>query len=272
MSRIASISRNLSYTTVVHNGIAFPLFWIFLPKKGNSHTRERIQLLDQFIEVFGANTIACLLGDREFIGHTWFAYLQKHHIEFHIRIKSNMNVARTHGTLAPARNFFRSLPVSTFCTLIGPRQVCGHLLWVTGMRLPSGEYLIVVSNKECDQVLEKYKKRWKIEVLFQALKSRGFQFEETHLHDAKRLKTLFAVLAIAFCWAYHVGAWRHVVKPIRIKTHQRPAKSIFRYGFDWMRQALLNPDDKREQLDQVLTLLWNALTAPKCHVYHLYPM
>jgi hypothetical protein len=42
-------------------------------------------------------------------------------------------------------------------------------------------------------------RRWKIKVLFEALKSRGFIFEDTHLKDEKRLNTLFAVLAIAFC-------------------------------------------------------------------------
>ena len=113
---------------------------------------------------------------------------------------------------------------------------------------------------------------WQMEVLFQALKSRGFNLEATHLKDEERLKTLFSVLTIAFCWSYHVGAWRHVVKPIRIKKPQRPAKSIFRYGFDWIRQAVLNPDDQGDLLTHVLTLLWNALTGPKSHVYQLYPI
>jgi hypothetical protein len=121
-------------------------------------------------------------------------------------------------------------------------------------------------------VLDEYKKRWKIAVLFEALKSRGFNFEDTHLKDENRLQTLFAVLALAFCWASHVGAWRHEVTPIRIKTHQRPATSIFRYGFDWIRQALFNPEDKPELLTHVLTLLWQALTGPKALVYQLYPM
>lgn len=263
---------NFLVLSVVHDGIAFPLFWIFLPKKGNSNTRERIQLLDRFLEVFGAHKIDCLLADREFIGEKWFAYLMKHHIEFHIRVKENMNLSRANGTLAPARNFFRSLPLTTYCTLSGPRLVCGHILWVTGMRLPSGEYLIIASHNNTEHVMEKYQKRWKIEVLFQALKSRGFNFEDTHLKDEKRLKTLFSVLTLAFCWAYHVGAWRHMVKPIRIKKHQRPAKSIFRYGFDWIRQAVLNPDDKRDLLTHVLTLLWNALTATRSHLYQLYSM
>ena len=269
---LGCFSINFLVLSVVHQGTAFPIFWTFLPKKGSSNTKERIALLNRFVTTFGAHKIDCLLADREFIGETWFAYLKAHHIRFRIRIKRDMNVSRRHGNVSPALNFFRSLPVSTYCTLHEARQVCGHQLWVTGMRLPSGDYLIIVSDDYSDHVLEEYKKRWKIEVLFEALKSRGFNFEDTHLKDEKRLQTLFSVLTIAFCWAYHVGAWRHEVKPIRIKKHQRPAKSIFRYGFDWIRQALFNPQDKLELLAHVLNLLGQALTGPKANLYQLYPM
>lgn len=183
-----------------------------------------------------------------------------------------MNISRTNGSLSPASNFFRSLPLATYCTLHGPRLICGHLLWVTGMRMPDGEYVMVVSDSQSDEVLEEYKRRWKIEVLFEALKSRGFNFEDTHLKDEKRLNTLFAVLAIAFCWAYHVGAWRHSVKPIRMKKHQRPAQSVFRYGFDLIRHAFFNPEDKSDLLNRALKLLWQALMGPKNLLYQLYPM
>jgi Transposase DDE domain len=263
---------NFLVLSVVHQGIAFPIFWTLLPKKGNSNTKERIELLNRFIAVFGTYKIDCLLADREFIGKEWFAYLKAHHIRFHIRIKRDMHIARTNGRLAPAMNFFRSLPLATYCTLHGPRLICDNRLWVTGMRLPDGEYVIVVSDTQSDHVMEEYKRRWKIEVLFESLKSRGFNFEDTHLQDEKRLNTLFAVLAMAFCWAYHVGAWRHEVKPVRIKKHQRPATSIFRYGFDWIRHALFNPQDKPELLTHVLNLLWQALTGPKALVYQLYSM
>ena len=171
-----------------------------------------------------------------------------------------MRVSRTTGALSPARNFFRSLPRSTSCSLIGPRLVCGHWLWVTGLRLSCGAYLIVVSNRPGHRALEMYKQRWQVEVLFEALKSRGFNpesssgqaFEETRLRDAKRLETLCGVLAIAFCWAYHVGAWWHRLKAIPLKTHQRAAKSLFRHGFDGIRQAVLNVTDKWEQFEQSL--------------------
>ena len=116
-------------------------------QKGQLQYQERIELLGQFLKVLGSDKIDCLVADREFIGAEWFAWLRANHVPFCIRIRHDMKVSRTTGALSPARNFFRSLPRSTSCSLIGPRLVCGHWLWVTGMHLPSGAYLIVVSNR-----------------------------------------------------------------------------------------------------------------------------
>jgi hypothetical protein len=267
---LGSVPINFLVLSIVHQGVAFPLVWNCLSKQGNSNTTERMALLDQFVDLFGTDQVESLLADREFIGKEWFGYLLSKPIPFHIRIKSNMNLARTNGTLAPAQNFFRSLPLGTFCTLMGPRLVCRHLLWVTGRRLASGEYVILLSNNKPEEAMATYKQRWKLEVLFQSLKSRGFRLEETHLTEAKRLKTLLSVLTLAFCWAYHIGAWRHTVKPIRINKHHRPAKSLFRYGFDWIRQALNHLDDKHEHLTHVLTLLENVFTGSKAHIHPSY--
>ena len=263
---------NFLVLSVVHQGTAFPLFGILLPKKGNSNTKERIQLIDQFLDVFGSHKIQYLTGDREFIGQQWFDYLIQHQIQFRLRIKKNMKISRSTGQLSPAENFFRSLPLSTECQLVDRRLVCGHLLWVTGMRIPSGDYLIVVTHDHSSQVLSDYAKRWKIEVLFESLKSRGFNFEDVNLKDQDSLKLLLAVITIAFCWAYHVGAWLNEIKPIQIKKHQRPAKSVFRYGFDWIRHLLFNPKDKQHELQQLLTLLRNTFAGSKGHIYQLYPM
>ena len=60
---------------VVHHGVAFPLVWMMLDKKGNSNTKERCQLWNRFLEIFGDRKIDFLSADREFVGEDWFDYL-----------------------------------------------------------------------------------------------------------------------------------------------------------------------------------------------------
>ena len=124
---LGCFSINFLVLSIVHQGTAFPILWLFLPKKGNSNTKERIELIDQFLAIFGSYKIQYLTADREFIGEVWFRYLIDHKIKFRLRIKKNMNISRSNGQFSPAVNFFRSLPVSTACCLVGRRLVCGHL-------------------------------------------------------------------------------------------------------------------------------------------------
>ncbi len=83
-----------------------------------------------------------------------------------------------------------------------------------------------------------------IEMLFQSLKGRRFRFEETRLPHYERFEKLILLLVIAFCWAHKVGEWHAINKPIsfnRYRESLRPQYSFFRYGFDFIREALFNP-------------------------------
>ena len=62
---------------VAHKGMAIPLFWYLLDKKGNSNYRERSKIIEDFIEVFGLEKIEVLVADREFTGKEWFKWLIK---------------------------------------------------------------------------------------------------------------------------------------------------------------------------------------------------
>ena len=63
-----SLTINVLMLGVVHQGIAFPLFWHLLDKRGNSNTEERFDQLVEFLCVFAPEDIAYLTADREFIG------------------------------------------------------------------------------------------------------------------------------------------------------------------------------------------------------------
>ncbi|HEY9783525.1 MAG TPA: hypothetical protein V6D09_25735 [Leptolyngbyaceae cyanobacterium] len=67
---------NILMLGVVHNRVAFPLLWWMLDKRGNSNTGERIDLLEEFFELFPEVKVAYLSADREFLGKDWFGYLR----------------------------------------------------------------------------------------------------------------------------------------------------------------------------------------------------
>jgi hypothetical protein len=79
-----------------------------------------------------------------------------------------------------------------------------------------------------------------IETLFGALKSRGFNLEDTHLKDPQRLSRLLALLALAFTWAFIVGQWQASVKELKLKKHGYPPKSIFRLGLNMLCRLVTN--------------------------------
>ncbi len=60
---------------VVHQGVAFPLFWWMLDKQGNSNTDERIDLMGEFFLAFPQVEVEDFCADREFMGEEWFEYL-----------------------------------------------------------------------------------------------------------------------------------------------------------------------------------------------------
>ncbi|NEP29364.1 MAG: IS4 family transposase [Moorea sp. SIO1F2] len=240
---------NILMLGVVHEGIAFPLLWTLLEKQGNSNSDERMDLLDRFEALFPDVVIAYLTADREFIGQEWLSYLlMDKPIPFRIRIRqSDLIRSRTRQQAVPGSRYFANLSVGETRVLSGHHWVWGRPVYVIGARLQPTQkgddnFLILVTNHCPEQALSDYTRRWGIETLFAALKTRGFCLESTHFNDAPRLSKLLALLAIAFVWAMKTGLWQHTLKPIPIKSHQRRAKSLFRLGFDYLRSIFTNLD------------------------------
>jgi hypothetical protein len=226
---------NILMLGIVYKCNAIPLFWEMLDKGGCSHTRERKQLLGKAIKMLGKERIRALLADREFIGVKWFKFLMDEGVEFHIRIPKQIKKG---GSLESSRktvyNLFRYLP--QMHKLDYPKQVniLGYRLLVSGMKSKNGEYCVVVSSKNNINSLSEYQKRWTIENMFGAFKTRGFNFEDTHLKDLERIKKLIFVVSIAYFWSIMTGIWLDNINPIKLKNHGRKSISIFRKGFDYL--------------------------------------
>ena len=105
------------------------------------------------------------------------------------------------------------------------------------------ELQIIISFNNPQRANILYKDRWQIESAFKALKSGGFKLEYTHLTEPDRVQKLFALVIIAYTWAYIVGIQLDILKPISIKKkHGRRAKSQMVYGLDYIANMLFSYD------------------------------
>jgi hypothetical protein len=231
---------NVLMLGIVYRGVAIPVYWEVLDKQGNSDTPERIELIKCFIKQFGKDSIAGIFGDREFIGGEWFAWLLKENIAFYIRVKKNHLTTNSRGLEVEIKGLFYGLKPQEERILKGKRKLFGHDLYLVGLGLEDGELLILATSESPENAITLYALRWQIEMLFACLKSKGFNFEDTHIIARNRIKKILVLLSITFAWAHKIGDWRNdCIKKIKVKKHGRLAMSYFRYGLDYFTQAVV---------------------------------
>jgi hypothetical protein len=236
---------NILMISIAYQGMAIPLLWTMLPKRGNSNTDERKELVQRFLSLFGQECIEAILADREFIGDEWFRELIHHRIPFYIRIRENMWITIPGRKPAKALWLFNSLSLNT--AMHYHKIVCidGQWVYLHGMKAFNSkgqiEFVIIASFNPDPTSLTKYKDRWQTETMFKALKSGGFNFEDTHLTNPQRIAKLIALVAVAFIWIYLIGISKNIIKPIKVKKHGRKSYSLFKYGLMFFAHTLLNP-------------------------------
>jgi Transposase DDE domain len=227
-------------------GTSLPLLWTLLPHSGNSTQAERCTLINRFLVAFQSYTdthrISGLLADREFIGKDWFRFLRRKHIPVCIRLKSNTLV---NGQ--PIHHRFKYMnPGQIWSQSTYPVTVYGVKVYLAACFTPKGEVLyLATASRHSTTALAQYARRWGAECLHQALKGRGFNFEDTHLVHPERLSVLLVVLSIALIWCCCSGEQSAQEVEIKVLAHGRPEKSLFRHGLDAIQEAIKHFGDGR---------------------------
>ena len=236
---------NILMLGISYKGTAIPLVWSLLNKRGNSNTKERIALMNELLERLSKKQqqkIRCFVADREFIGNEWLSYLKKQSFRFFIRIRSNTKIRK----MAKQKERFAHEIFNTnhFKVLRKVRMIWGHQLFLGGQQLSDKEWLILVSAQPLSAAKSYYGERWGIEVFFAACKTRGFNFEDTHVTKLERIYNLLFVVAIAFIWAIKTGEYLvengYKIPIKKLKKRKARLYSIFRVGFDYLQEQLLN--------------------------------
>lgn len=237
---------NILALGICYQGCAIPILFTMLPKKGNSNTAERIAIIERFIALFGQDAIGSLLADREFVGQNWVKYLTGKEIKYFIRVKGSFLVCFANGDKIKGSRLFQPLKVGEKAWRDKPVIVCGNLCYITAFcvkgREGKPELQLIISYHQDHCPIKEYKERWQIETMFKAMKSSGFNLEQTHLKSTERLERLLALVMIAYTWAYKTGIFiNDKVKAILKKSHGRKAKSYVKYGLESIAEVLLNP-------------------------------
>lgn len=237
---------NLLVIGIVVKEIAVPIVWMTLPqknKRGNSNTNQRIELMSKLLNVLPSQRIDVLTMDREFTGARWLKWLDKQGVGFIVRIK------KSHKLNGISAQEYRKLPNRKRAQKV---TIWGMELYYASKPIPRGRdpYLHVVSNKyETNQALRIYKKRWSIELLFSHLKKRGFNLEDTHMSDPRKIERLFGVVTMSFFITYSVG---EILATTTNLTVREKRKSIFRLGLETIMELLSN--GKQSALRSFLTI------------------
>lgn len=169
---------NILLLSAVWNGFSLPLMWTLLPHGGSSSQTVRQALLKRFLLVCPAERIGSLLADREFIGQDWFAFLYQHDTAPCIRRPARATIGPCQFPIWAA---FKKLEPGEVRYYHRAIRVYGVSLRVAATKNAAGEALSLAYRGWAKKNLSRYAKRWQTENLHAALKTRGFNLEDTGL-------------------------------------------------------------------------------------------
>ena len=259
---------NVLVVGIAHEKMAFPITWTALPKGGSSGVGDQIEVLERFLQVVDPEAIDVLTADREFISAGWLKRLQEEEIPFSIRIRVDRKLGDTpEGPALTARMYARTVSREEERVLAEKRYLFGDeedaaipvrvVIRRIGAEEADDPFLILAtSGLDPSEASRFYRRRWSIETMFAALKSRGFGLEETHLSDPAGMQKLIGLLALTFTWARLIGELRTRREgPPPQKSHERRQWSTFRYGLDALTGILTTDRSQDWAFFQCLTAL-----------------
>ncbi len=117
----------------------------------------------------------------------------------------------------------------------------------------SASLLAVIAFAACTDSLLDYGQCWGIETLFSMFKTRGYYLGR--LTSPTQTVWVSFWLCYYWCWAMITGVWGHRQRFLSINKHGRLSKSIFRYGFNYLRSIIQGLDLKSDAFSRSLQVL-----------------
>ena len=214
--------------------MGLPIYFELLDNNsGNSNHEDRIRILKQVLRAVDPRRIDMLLMDREFIGMYWLKWLKKQRIPFCVRVPGNHHITFSDGTTHTAHDLCERHGGHYLDEGVVVDKVA---LSVSLSRGSDGELLYLIGTVPARCLRDWYRKRWSIEVFFEAIKKRGFDLESTRLKCLDKIRKLFALVSLAYACCFATGIEAGKAEPVRPNKHGYPQYSVFRRGLNLLRR------------------------------------
>ncbi|KXX69422.1 transposase [Flammeovirga sp. SJP92] len=207
----------------------------------NSNWEDRIKLFSKVIKTLGYHRIDYIVMDREFIGYKWLRWLKSLKIDFCVRVPKHHKILSPEGDRFSAEDV---LKLGNRKVYLLPNHVVDTVSLNVSISYDDDELLYLVGTIASNKLKKAYKKRWSIEVFFQALKGRGFNMEKSCIRKLDRYKKLFAVVSMSYTICWGMGIYISKKNPVGLKKHGYPQFSVFRRGLNKVREMIKSIDFK----------------------------
>lgn len=195
---------NILMVAIIIDKRAMPIYWEFLDKKGCSNLAEQQQVLRPVFKLLSEYQI-CLLGDREFRGVHFAAWLTQLKIKYVFRIKEGTWIEASNGQLCLVNELECKAGCRYFHQSIKLTKVKGFgysnlaIYWKRKYRgkQPKEAWYLVTNLGSADAAIAAYTQRMGIEMMFRDCKLGGYHLEGSKA-STPRLNSLVLLIAIAY--------------------------------------------------------------------------
>jgi Transposase DDE domain len=227
------------YLGLMQHSRVLPLVWKVMPgqTKWDQGLWECIEQLCERLVPHLGSTDCTLIGDSAFGCFPMVSLCQKYHWHYVFRICAQHTCQRrsAHGSLGASQ------PVADLVSRPGKHFYGSVRLWqedaidthLSAYWDPKEEEaLLVISDRTAGpKRLEEYRLRWKVEATFQDLKSRGWDWEESHVRRLDRVDRMLLVMFVMLWWLTRLAACcMHNGHRARYDRADRRDKSLLRLG------------------------------------------
>lgn len=198
---------------------------------------DRQGLLNKFNNEFGKERIQYVVADREFDGREWLSHLKDSKISYVQRLKENtICMSNSRGEMVRAKDLCHQIGVGEKESF-GERRIYKRDNFhtnITVTRSSKGNVVMLAHSEDINDPTYAYGFRWGIELGFRAMKTGGFNIEDTGLTHPNRITTLYRIIAILTALSYRGGMLIGDIIPIKTKAHGRKSTSYIKLFLDFL--------------------------------------